>query len=383
MAETAPVTALFLVPTLKAGGAERLVTILLQGLDRDRVRPVLVLLHSPDGAFRDEVPDDVLVLNLGKRSSLSFPLLVWRLRALFNEMRPEVAVGVMTFSNLLLLTARRVARYMPAVIATEHSHPGQSGRSRRRWLRRASARLLYGDAARVVGVANEVRNQLIATLRLMDEQVVAIPNPYSPQIESLLRLDTAPHRWFAEEAPIVVTVGRLSEEKGHGYMLEALAMLRRSRDVRLLVVGDGPLRGSLERLAQQLGVGAATAFVGFKANPFAFMAKADVFVLPSLREGFGLALLEAMRCSAPVVAADCDYGPREIIVDGESGLLVPPANPEALAAAVARVLDDPALAARLRSGARDRAEAFAPSEVTNRYAALIQLAAAERAAHIR
>src|SRR5206468_7768040 len=94
MAESAPITTLFLVPTLKAGGAERLVTILLQGLDRDLVRPVLVLLHSPDGAFREEVPGDVPILNLGKRSWLSFPLLAWRLRTAFNEIRPEVAVGV-------------------------------------------------------------------------------------------------------------------------------------------------------------------------------------------------------------------------------------------------------------------------------------------------
>src|SRR5262249_689719 len=106
---------------------------------------------------------------------------------------------------------------------------------------------------------------------------------------------------------------------------------------------EGPERGSLEALARELGLGARLAMPGFVENPWAWIGRASVFVLPSRWEGFGSVLVEAMACGTPVVAADCDYGPREILHDGKNGLLVRRDDAMSLAQAIHRILADPAL----------------------------------------
>jgi glycosyltransferase involved in cell wall biosynthesis len=113
-------------------------------------------------------------------------------------------------------------------------------------------------------------------------------------------------------------------------------------------------------------------FEGFQANPFAFMRAADVFVLSSEFEGFGNVIVEAMAVGTPVVATDCPYGPEEILDGGRYGCLVPPGDPQALADALARVLADPALRARMSAAGRERARAFSSQAIADEYAALFE-----------
>jgi glycosyltransferase involved in cell wall biosynthesis len=121
-------------------------------------------------------------------------------------------------------------------------------------------------------------------------------------------------------------------------------------------------------------------FMGFQANPYPFMRAADLFVLSSRWEGFGNVIVEAMAVGTPVVATDCNHGPREIIRHGESGLLAPPGDDAALATAMLRVLRDPALAARLAAGGAERARSFAAPAIAERYGELFHEVLAARAA---
>lgn len=372
-----PVSTLFLVPSLGGGGAERLVTMLLRCVDRGRIDPRLALLSEPDGPFAGAVPLDVPVTVIEKRSGYQFPLLAKRLARHFDATRPEVCVGFMTYSNTLLLAARRLSRRRPQIIATEHSNPRQSGRPRHRTLRTSAARFLYRDARFLVGVSLGVRDELRALYSLSAERVRAIPNAYPPELQDW---DHALLPVQPSQPPKIVSVGRMTKEKGHAILVQAVAELARERPIQLLLVGDGPDRPGLERLVHRLGLEAQISFAGFLANPFDLMRSADVFVNPSLREGFGLVLVEAARVGAAIVATDCDFGPREIIVDGRSGLLVPPGDPLALANAIARLLDDPGLANELRDGAVRRAVQFSPAMVTAAYEDLICSAAGAGAA---
>lgn len=106
---------------------------------------------------------------------------------------------------------------------------------------------------------------------------------------------------------------------------------------------------------------------GFRSNPFAYMARAEAFALSAVWEGFGSVVIEAMACGTPVVSIDCPSGPGEIITDRVDGLLVPPADPTRLAAALERVLVDRALASRMSQAGRLRAQAFAPSVIVRQY----------------
>ncbi|MBI3030239.1 MAG: glycosyltransferase family 4 protein [Candidatus Rokubacteria bacterium] len=156
--------------------------------------------------------------------------------------------------------------------------------------------------------------------------------------------------------PVVGSVGRFVAYKGYAYLLEAARLVRQKiPEARWILVGDGELRGELEAQCRRLGLDGAVTFAGWRERVGDYLALFDLFVLPSLGEHFGRVLLEAMAMGKAVVATDAGGVP-EIVRHGETGLLVPPADPEAMAAAVVSLLQDRALASRLGAAGRRRVE---------------------------
>jgi glycosyltransferase involved in cell wall biosynthesis len=172
--------------------------------------------------------------------------------------------------------------------------------------------------------------------------------------------------------PIVITVGRHAEQKDHETLIRAFARTRQRVPARLVLIGQGPLRGELEGLARELGVAESVVFAGWQANPFAWLARSDLFVLSSRYEGFGNVIVEAMACGLPVISTDCPSGPNEILRNGEDGLLVPVADVEALADAMTNVLTDEALRSKLAQKASRRAPDFDISVIGPQYETLLQ-----------
>jgi glycosyltransferase involved in cell wall biosynthesis len=163
------------------------------------------------------------------------------------------------------------------------------------------------------------------------------------------------HPWFGEDrdAPVVLGVGRLERRKGFDVLIQAIARVRRSRAVRLVILGEGPDRDALGELARSEGVADAVDLAGWTTNPFAFMARADLFVLASDYEGLPGVLIQAMACGCPVVSTDCPDGPREILADGRYGTLVTPRDPDAMARAIEHALVAASDPASLRTRAND------------------------------
>jgi GalNAc-alpha-(1->4)-GalNAc-alpha-(1->3)-diNAcBac-PP-undecaprenol alpha-1,4-N-acetyl-D-galactosaminyltransferase len=152
--------------------------------------------------------------------------------------------------------------------------------------------------------------------------------------------------------PLVVAMGRLHSDKGFDHLLRAVApSLERHPEWSLVVLGDGPDRAALEGLARELGIAGRARFPGRVAAPDAVLRQAALFVLSSRFEGFPNALVEAMACGVAVVSTDCRSGPAEIVRQGVDGVLVPPGDPEALGAAIERLISDPAERARLAARA--------------------------------
>jgi len=157
-------------------------------------------------------------------------------------------------------------------------------------------------------------------------------------------------------SPVVLSIGRFVAEKGHRHLLEAAARIERTRaGVHWALVGAGELEEPLRRQARGLGLESQVHFIGWRDDVPDVLAVGDVFVLPSENEGFGRVVVEAMAMARAVVATAVGGVP-EIVRDGETGILVPPAAPAALADAVRSLLDDPARAARLGAAGRARAE---------------------------
>ena len=364
-----PVTAkkvLLFRPTLGEGGADRVTITLLRHLDRQTVRPSLVLVKR-DGTLIDEVPKDIPVIDLGA-SRLRFSWL--RLASVLRREKPDVLFSTSSGGNLVAALAHRIA-FDPnrRLVLSERNTFSQVRREKRSpWLPVvAMTRRFYSRADRIIAVSEGVAKDLIQTLALPEELVTAIHNPVVD--EELYELSEQPidHPWVQQGTPIVLAVGRLVPQKDYPLLLRAFTRIRERRRARLIVLGEGESRRSLERLAERLGVRDDVDFAGFKKNPFPFMRNCTVFVLSSRFEGLPGALIQAMACGAPVISTDCPSGPAEIISEGSSGFLVPVGDENRLTEALERLLDDESLRRAFSEAGKKAASAFAVDSMVRQY----------------
>lgn len=269
-----------------------------------------------------------------------------------RRLRPDLLqVNLTTMASCqYVLAVAATIRGLP-VVAVEHSPlppPSRSGRALKRW---TSSRL-----AAHVAVGERTAREIEAAASLPPGSVATIPNG-------------VPDRPLAAVAryapgPTVGTIARLDPVKGIDVLVRALARLP---EVTLVVVGDGPERAALERLAVELGVGERVVWTGWLDDARGRLGAFDVFALPSRREGQGIAAVEAMLAELPVVASRVDSVP-EVVEDGRTGVLVPPEDPSALAAAITGLLESPEWAVEMGRRARARArERFGPERMARRY----------------
>ncbi len=236
---------------------------------------------------------------------------------------------------------------------------------------RAFIRFGFPLAERIVVVGNSVRDDLVRYFAIAVDRITIVPNPIDvgrirrAGAESMEQTDTD----LADGA--IVGVGRLVPLKGFDLLIRAFALLPAAIPAKLQIVGDGEERAPLERLAAELRVGDRVEFVGTQLNPWKYMARARVIVLPSRTEASPNVLGEALALAVPVIATRCSDGVVAYLEDGRCGLLVPPEDAKALGDALERVLTDDALRRRLIEHASERAEAFDLPHVVDRYERLI------------
>ncbi|HYI22077.1 MAG TPA: glycosyltransferase [Candidatus Limnocylindrales bacterium] len=375
-----PLSVLVVVPPTAGGGLERSTSLLLHGFDRGVMKPTVVLTHTATQSARliETLPADVEVVELGKRGFVDQWRVVTDLGAIYDERRPDAVIGRATWASAIALLARRRSGHRPVVIPTEHVTPDLARQPRNLWLLLLSRRL-FPRADAMVAVGEGVARAVQDAFRIPAARMHIIENAYDAETDLILAGGGPIGAGFEGDEPVVLFVGRLSNEKGVDDLIRAMALVNESVPTRLVVIGDGPMRAELEALARTEGIAERTAFAGYVRQPFRQMAAATVTAIPSHFEAFSVVILEAMRSGAAVVAADCDWSPREVIEDGRNGLLVPVADPTALAGAILRVLGDPSLAERLRREARLSSERYSPQRNIDAYQSLITELVARRA----
>lgn len=330
-----------LLSRLDHGGLERVQLNLAKAMHRRGVDVSLVAGQVVADTHR-ELPPAVPVLEIAKAGPVFFPLGV--LRALFRD-RPDV---VFTTSNdvacLMVLLRIVLFRRMRVIVAQHLSLSGPIDKARgMRQVKLAlilrAMRALVPRADGVVAVSQGVADELLRHLRLSKPQIRVIYNPIvTPQFEALMQeVPTWP--WADHEVPTIIYVGRLSAEKRVDLLLESFQALIQRTPARLLIVGSGPLKASIERDIAARGLEAYCCLTGFVANALPLIRNAAVLVLPSDYEGFGNVLVEAMACGTQVIATDCPHGPAEILGNGQFGQLVPMNDPSVLEAAIHDCLD--------------------------------------------
>jgi len=202
--------------------------------------------------------------------------------------------------------------------------------------------LLQRYANVFIAASNGVAGDLKRAAHIPAEKIRVVYNPiYRAEMEELM-LPPVDHPWFGEgQPPIVLTAGRLVEQKDYPTLLRAFAGLRGQRPAHLVILGEGKLLPELKALAAALNIAEEVNFAGFDPNPYRYMARCSVFVLSSAWEGFSNVVAEALACGAQVVSTDCNSGPAEILENGSYGQLVPVGDNAALANAIAKALDHP------------------------------------------
>jgi glycosyltransferase involved in cell wall biosynthesis len=321
----------------------------------------------PDRLQRLGIP----VLSLPLTTKWSFARSIPRLAAILRRRSPDVVHLHGQFAGSLGQVALALAGRRQSLYAVQWPSYLSDGGVLSRWRNRVAERVSCGGASVVVAVSEHDHDELLARDLCNPDKLTTIHNAYYVD-ESVLRT-AAP----SSDYPIVGFLGRLADQKGCEYLLEAVPMvLAKHPRARILIIGDGPERRRLELLTSRLGIASAVEFVGYDPNPTRRMQSMTVLAIPSLYEPLGMVALEAMACGTPVVGSRVGGIP-EVVVDGRTGLLVPPRDPEALARALLQVLGSKDIAAEMGRLGQERArQDFNPTMIAGKYAELYRRLAA-------
>lgn len=348
-----------LVTTLNVGGLEMVVYHLVHHCDRTRFEPFILCLEGAGTlAPRFEALGVPVEIVSGSKSSKVGRL--FHLTGRLTAIRPDVLHTHNPTPHYFGSAAALLAR-VPVLVHTKHGR-NYPDVPRKVLLNRLAAFL----TDRVVAVSANAAEVTLRIERVPGRQVCVIRNG----IDLAGYPPVAPR---GEPSRRVIHVARLQEIKGQHTLLRAARMAADVlHDFRLDIVGDGPARDELHALHADLRLGDRVRFLGERPEIAELLTWADLFVLPSLTEGLSLTLLEAMAAGLPIVATDVG-GNAEVVVDGQTGLLVPPQAPADLAAAMIRLLCDPDLSRRMGRAGRARVEKeFDVQRVVARYEALYE-----------
>lgn len=312
----------------------------LAGLFQAAGREVHVAALLGGGPLGLAVPTTVVLHELVAAGEPSRGLvLAWkalpRLVSLIRTVRPQAVLSTMTGTNLLVTLAGALARIPTRLVLREASSLANTKSA----LKRRAMRWLYGRADVLVAVSAGVARDLRG-LGLVGDRIHVVHNPVDQKrLRYLAR--TGPALQENEDTPYVIALGRLTEAKDYPCLLRAYAASKLLHSHRLVIVGEGEQRDTLESLVRELGLADRVLLPGALDNPFRVLAGAAMLVLSSRWEGYPNVLLEALALDVPVVATDCMHGPREILDGGRYGRLAPVGDETALSRAMDEGIGQP------------------------------------------
>jgi len=304
---------------------------------------VELVLVSRTGALLYDVPENIKVRTLDASSTFAAVLpLAFYLR----KHMPKSLLSPMNHCNVVAVAAALLARSTTRVVIREATAWSMAFRheSSLKWKRLfpVIARHLYPRADQIIALSHGVAEDLSRSLRLPRHRVRTVYNPVPVNQIREKAGEKPDHPWFRPgEAPVIIALGRLIPSKDHATLIEAFAKVRSMRPARLIIGGEGTERSRLERLIHTYDLGQDVLLAGVLVDPFPWLARASVFVSSSRWEGLPNALLEALACGTPVVATDCNYGPREILEHGRFGTLVPVGDVDQMARAIVETINNP------------------------------------------
>lgn len=273
--------------------------------------------------------------------------------------------------NVFVLLAALLVRSKAKISVSSRVNPFDTYSNKlfsKRWLLKQLSRIVMSRATSLTCVSQGMVEQYRKIF--LDPAHVCVYNIVVDDAQRRRMSEPVYHAWFANKSlPVIVACGQLAPWKGFADLITAMAVLRSKRELRLIILGDGPQRQELQDMIHIYNLQDAVDLVGYVENPLKYFARSDVFVLSSLVEGMPNVLVEAMMCGCTPVATDCPTGPRELLQDGRYGYLVPICDPSAMASAIENAFNQPIPKSLLQ----DAVAAFDEKQVINRHFELLGL----------
>lgn len=328
-----------IIPSLRGGGAERVMLNLANSLTSKGYIVDLVLFKK-EGVYLNKIDSNVNVVDLSSKRML---LALYPLTKYLTKHKPEVVLSAMTHVNVCTIIASWLSRVKAKLIISEHTTYTASAKHAGTWknfIINLLVRSLYKKSDNIVCVSKGVADDLKDKLELNESAVKVIYNPVVTD-NLLAEKDLAPQGdFFNSDENYILSVGSFVVAKDFVNLIKAYSVTHSKNDYKLVILGEGPLRGELQSLIFELGLKDKVILPGFVENPYSWMRKANLFVMSSVYEGLPNVLIEALACGCKVVSTDCPSGPNEILEGGKWGRLVPVSNHELLAKAIDEALDD-------------------------------------------
>lgn len=356
-------TIMFFLYSLAGGGAERTVVNILNNLNRQKFKPILVLVTRKNTAYIDLLPDDIEVISLNTRK-LRYSLL--KLRKCIIDKNPDLLFSTLNPNNIILALANVLSFKMIPHVMREANNRTESGNVTK--MNKLITFFTYNYLSKIiVALSVGVKDDLAENFKIKNNKIEVIYNPIEVANIKKNCNELVNDMQIDRNKKTIIAVGRLVEQKDFGTLITAFSEVCKTIKSKLIILGKGPLEKELKDLANQLDIGNKVEFLGFKKNPYKYMKQADIFVLSSRWEGFGHVIVEAMACGTPVIATDCKSGPKEIIGDDEYGMLVPIQNSEALAKAIIYLLNNENKREGYRRSGFKRAKDFEARKIIKQY----------------
>ena len=316
---------LFIIGSLNGGGAERVLLQILEHLDQ-RDYKCHIALGSMTGEYIESVPEHVEIIDLSSTYNV-FIKNIFSLNKVVKKYQIDLIVGFMPNANLLALRTKYFLSPGLKVIITEHNNPDKNYLSSnlkiKSFFKKIDLKFFYNYANKIVAVSNGISEELIRKFNLLSKNISTIYNPADLN-DINIKVQETP-KFFDKKSNVktIIAIGRLVEQKGYFDMLDIIKELNNKIPVRLIILGEGPLRQKIEQRISELNLMNNVFLFGFVVNPWAYIYNSDVYLSTSRWEGFHMTIVESMACGVYPIVSDCNYGPNEIIKNEKMGKLIP------------------------------------------------------------
>ena len=304
-----------LIPHLRDGGAERLVSNLSFSLSEEKYEKYIVLfdVREIDYPYQGNLINlNTKAINNTLGKVYNVIKRIYRLKKVKKKYNIQITLSFLETANIINIFAQAEDK----VIISIRNFKSKSLKGFYGKLYKFIMKLFYNNRVdKIIAVSEEVKKDLIINFGIKKDKIKVIYNFYDlEKIQNLAKEEIEEKYKRIFNNPVIINVGRLTKQKGQWHLIRAFKKVKEKiTNIRLVILGQGELDGYLKKIVEELNLNKDVYFLGFLKNPFKFISKSTMFVFPSLFEGFPNALVEAMACGIPVISSDCKSGPREIL----------------------------------------------------------------------